>query len=65
MNRPGEVIFLLPDKGEPLELGKQPYESEELLQKLLAEYPHLLPGSQIDQSSPRRWLLVARRASRM
>lgn len=36
------------------------YISEDLLQKLLADYPNLISGSQIHPERPRRWLLVAR-----
>lgn len=36
------------------------YDSESLLQKLLADYPDLLAGDQIDLEEPRRWLLVSR-----
>jgi len=36
------------------------YDSESLLQKLLADHPDLLAGDQIDAEEPRRWLLVAR-----
>jgi hypothetical protein len=36
------------------------YDSEDVLQGLLARYPNLLAGEQIDASKPRRWLLVAR-----
>jgi hypothetical protein len=55
----GDAIFLIRE-GRPLELTAQPYDSESLLQKLLADYPSLLAGSQIDSASPRRWLLVSR-----
>lgn len=36
------------------------YDSESLLQELLAEYPNLLAGEQMDSAEPRRWLLVKR-----
>src|SRR4030095_2414145 len=36
---------------------------EALLQDLLARYPHLLVGAQIDPAQPRRWLLITREAS--
>ena len=36
------------------------YDSETLLQNLLADYPDLLAGDQIDAEEPRRWLLVSR-----
>jgi hypothetical protein len=36
------------------------YDSEALLQRLLADYSNLLAGDQIDPDHPRRWLLVTR-----
>ncbi len=44
-------------------MTEQPYGTEELLQKLLADYPNLLAGDQIDRDVPRRWLLVSREVS--
>ena len=53
-------IFLL--SGEKLvEMREQAYDSEDLLQELLAKYPDLLAGDQL-AGSPRRWLLVRREA---
>lgn len=45
------------------ELTQAAYESEQLLQELLAEYPKLLAGEQIDSATPRRWVLVRRESS--
>ena len=53
-------IYLIRDDGKLVEMSSQPYDSEELLQRLLAEYPSLLAGEQIDGASPRRWLLITR-----
>ena len=53
-------IFLIQQSGDLLEMREQPYDSEELLQRLLAKYPSLLAGDQMDSVSPRRWLLVSR-----
>ena len=53
-------IYLIRDDGTLVEMSSQPYDSEELLQRLLAEYPSLLAGEQIDGASPRRWLLITR-----
>ena len=39
------------------------YDSELLLQELLAKYPDLLAGEQINGDAPRRWLLVTREMS--
>ena len=36
------------------------YIQESDLQELLADYPDLIPGDQINPDSPRRWLLVSR-----
>jgi hypothetical protein len=55
-------MFLLQNDGQLLEMSEQAYDSEDLLQDLLAKYPHLLAGDQIDNASPRRWLLVMREA---
>jgi hypothetical protein len=52
-------IFLLRDD-DLVEMTERPYDSEALLQKLLAQHPALLAGDQIDSSQPRRWLLISR-----
>lgn len=57
-------IFLVNDeKNELVEMIEQSYDSEDLLQTLLAKYPNLLAGDQIDSKSPRKWLLITREAS--
>jgi len=57
-------IFLIHDDKEDLvEMTEQEYDSEDLLQTLLAKYPNLLAGDQIDSSAPREWLLITREAS--
>lgn len=38
------------------------YDSEEVLQHLLVQYPDLLAGGQINPGSPRRWVLLRREA---
>jgi hypothetical protein len=53
-------IYLIQYGGGLVEMRESPYDSEALLQKLLAQYPNLLAGDQIDAASPRRWLLVTR-----
>lgn len=53
-------IFLLDDDTSLTPLREEPYDSEILLQSLLADYPDLLAGDQIDGNEPRRWLLVRR-----
>lgn len=57
-----EGIFVIQADGKLRELTEQPYDSEDLLQRLLADYPDLLAGKQMDPATPRRWLLVTREA---
>jgi hypothetical protein len=56
----GETIFHLYNSGNLTELNETNYISEDLLQKLLADYPSLISGSQINRFNPRRWLLISR-----
>lgn len=56
-------IFLIRDDDQLVELASAAYDSEDLLQGLLARYPNLLAGDQIDADAPRRWLLVKREAA--
>lgn len=55
-------IYLLNPDGRLIEMIEREYDSEGLLQGLLAEHPDLLAGGQINEESPRRWLLIAREA---
>ena len=55
-------IYLVREDGSLVEMSETPYDSEGLLQELLAKYPNLLAGDQMDTGSPRRWLLVSREA---
>ena len=53
-------IYLIQGDGQLVEMTEQAYDSEDLLQGLLANYPSLLAGDQVDSIAPRRWLLVSR-----
>ena len=53
-------IYLLQEGDKLVEMSEQPYNSESLLQELIAKYPKLLAGDQVNSESPRRWLLVSR-----
>ena len=53
------TIFMIQD-GKLVEMTETAYESEDLFQELLASYPKLIPGDQIDSENPRRWLFVER-----
>jgi hypothetical protein len=59
---PVPTIFLIDSKGEILEMSDQPYDSERLLQELLAQYPSVLAGEQMNGGAPCKWLFVAREA---
>ena len=55
----GGGIFLL--SGEELvAMHEQPYDSEDLLQTLLARYPELIAGESVGSTMSQRWLLVKR-----
>ncbi len=45
-----------------MELREQEYDSEALLQELLARYPSVLAGDQDESARPRKWLLISREA---
>ncbi|HEX8244972.1 MAG TPA: hypothetical protein VF541_15795 [Longimicrobium sp.] len=53
-------IFLIDADDRLVELREQPYDSEDLLQRLLASFPSLLGSDHIDSTTPRRWLLISR-----
>ena len=55
-----ETIFLLNNGGELVEMTESHYLTENDFQKLLADYPSLISGDQIDKENPRRWLLISR-----
>src|SRR5215217_7384141 len=55
-------MYVLQENGQLVEMTAQPYDSESLLQGLLAQYPNLLAGDQVNPSQPRRWLLIAQEA---
>ena len=56
-----DKIFLVGKDEEHLTpMEETAYDTEGVLQEVLARYPDLLAGDQIDPENPRRWLLVAR-----
>ena len=55
-------IFLIDKDGRLQQMGREDYVSEDLLQQLIAQYPDLIPGDQINSDRPRRWLLITREA---
>lgn len=53
-------IFLIDGDNNLTSLTQSDYDSEALLQELLADHPQLLGGDQIGSQVARRWLFVAR-----
>jgi hypothetical protein len=53
-------IYALNGPNGLIPMEEAPYDSENVLQELLAKYPDLLAGEQIDSEEPRRWLLIRR-----
>lgn len=53
-------IFLVSKNGGLVEMRQRPYETEAVLQELLANHPKILAGDLVDTDDPRRWLLVSR-----
>ncbi len=53
-------IFLLEEGNKLVEMEEKEYVSEDILQDLIAKYPNLLAGDEMDVDVPRKWLLVQR-----
>src|SRR5215217_2768031 len=53
-------IYLIRDDEQLVEMFEREYGSEDFLQGLLARYPNLLAGDQMNNDEPRRWLLISR-----
>src|SRR4051794_11961433 len=57
------LIYLRQPDGTLVGMTEQPYDTEDVLQRLLADYPSLLAGEQVNATDPRRWLLITREAA--
>ena len=55
-----EKIFVRRGSGRPEPLEEVPFDTEDELQELVAEYPELLAGERIDPDNPRRWIIIKR-----
>jgi hypothetical protein len=53
-------IYQIDENGNLIGLQEQPYDSEARLQELLARYPDLLAGDQMQSGGLRRWILIGR-----
>jgi hypothetical protein len=56
----GGQIYLLKGKDEIIAMSEEPYDTEAVLQSILAEHPELLAGDQINPDNPRQWILISR-----
>jgi hypothetical protein len=56
----GDAIFHVGADGELVEMRAELFESEDLLQRLVADHPALLAGAQMTPGDPRRWMLIRR-----
>lgn len=59
----GERIYIMSEENEKRQLEplmEESFKKEDDLQKLIAEYPELIAGEQINPSDPRRWILIKR-----
>ena len=55
-----EQIYHLNEQGQLAPMNEEPFELEDRLQELVAQYPRLLSGEQMNPDSPRRFILVGR-----
>ena len=53
-------VFVLKDSKTLVEMKPTAFDAEDDFQRLLADFPLLLAGTQIDSANPRKWLLVRR-----
>lgn len=62
MTPSSDAIFFVGPGGDLERVPLAPYSSEDLIQELVARYPDLLAGDQINRDDPPSWLLVTREA---
>jgi hypothetical protein len=55
-----EGVFILKDENQLIAMQNANFVTENDLQRLLASFPALLAGNQIDTEAPRRFVLVSR-----
>jgi len=53
-------LYFIQEDGQLVEMKEELYDSEDLLQRLLARYPNLLAGDRLEGDTPQRLLLVSR-----
>jgi hypothetical protein len=57
---PGTGVFVLRDEATLVAMQAASFATEDDFQRLLASFPELLAGDQIDAEAPRRFLLISR-----
>ena len=55
-----ERIYVMNEEGSLEPLTEKSFDTEDVLQALIADHPELLDGEQIRPGDPRRWLLITR-----
>jgi hypothetical protein len=55
-----KAIYLLHNDEQVIGMSEKEFDSEDILQSLIANYPELLAGDQFGASIPRRFLLISR-----
>ena len=60
MSKPDDFIFLISDDGTLIKAPSTPYESEDQLQKLVAEHSEVLLAGDPSEDKALRWMLVDR-----
>ena len=55
-----EEIYHLDEQGHLEPMTEERFALEDKLQELVAQYPKLLSGEQMDPNNPRRWILIGR-----
>jgi hypothetical protein len=56
-------VFLLRGEDDLVPMTEAPYDSEDVLQRLLAKFPDLLAGDQMGGGEARRWVLIGRESA--
>lgn len=56
-------VFVLKDAKSLLQMKPATFADEDAFQTMLANFPDLLAGDEIDPAAPRRWMLISREAS--
>jgi hypothetical protein len=56
-------IFLLRGEDDLVPMTEAPYDTEDVLQELLAKFPDLLAGDQLAGADARRWVLIKRESA--